>query len=80
MISFGDTPLLGLEPRDQREERMLRLHDPASARDLLTYRELEAEAAARAGGGSADRRVGDPPPESGTYHGRVESQETLITG
>ena len=47
MISFGDTPLLGLEPRDQREERMLRLHDPASARDLLTYRELEAEAAAR---------------------------------
>ena len=43
--------VLGLELRDRREERMLRLHDPETGRDLPTYREyeraLEAEAAAR---------------------------------
>ena len=36
--------VLGLELRDRPEERMLRLHDPQTGRDLLTYRE---EAAAR---------------------------------
>ena len=43
--------VLGLELRDLPEERMLRLHDPQTARDLLTYRESEQareqEAAAR---------------------------------
>ena len=43
--------VLGLELRDRREERMLRLHDPAAGQDLLTYRESErareAEASAR---------------------------------
>ena len=43
--------VLGLELRDRPEERMLRLHDPQTARDLLTYRESEQareqEAAAR---------------------------------
>ena len=42
--------VLGLELRDRRGERMLRLHDPATGRDLPTYREFfrarEAEAAA----------------------------------
>ena len=36
--------MLGLDLRDRREERMLRLHDPVAGQDLLTYRE---EAAAR---------------------------------
>ena len=36
--------VLGLEFRDVREERMLRLHDPETGQDFLTYRE---EAAAR---------------------------------
>ena len=36
--------VLGLELRDEREARRLRLHDPATGRHLLTYRE---EAAAR---------------------------------
>ena len=43
--------VLGLDLRDEREERMLRLHDPVSGLDLLTYRESELareeEAAAR---------------------------------
>ena len=43
--------VLGLYLRDRREERMLRLHDPAAGQDLLTYRESErareAEASAR---------------------------------
>ena len=43
--------VLGLELRDRREARMLRLHDPVAGRDLPTYREFfgarEAEAAAR---------------------------------
>ena len=33
--------VLGLELRDRPEERMLRLHDPQTAQDLLTYRESE---------------------------------------
>ena len=36
--------VLGLDLRDLREAQMLRLHDPATGQDLLTYRE---EAAAR---------------------------------
>ena len=36
--------VLGLELRDRPEQRMLRLHDPQTGRDLLTYQE---EAAAR---------------------------------
>ena len=32
---------LGLELRDEREARMLRLHDPATGQDLLTYEESE---------------------------------------
>ena len=47
--------VLGLELRDLRDEQMLRLRDPASGRDLLTYDELyqahEAAEAARPGGG-----------------------------
>ena len=43
--------VLGLDLRDQREAQMLRLHDPATGQDLLTYRE---EAAARR---VADARV-----------------------
>ena len=43
--------ILRLEIRDRREERMLRLHDPATGQDLLTYRESdrvrEEETAAR---------------------------------
>ncbi len=43
--------VLGLELRDRREERMLRLRDPETGQDLLTYREFgrarEAETAAR---------------------------------
>ena len=34
--------VLGLELRDEREARMVRLRDPASGHDLLTYEELEA--------------------------------------
>ena len=48
--------VLGLELRDRRDEQMLRLRDPVSGRDLLTYDELyeahEAAEAARRGGGS----------------------------
>ena len=33
--------VFGLDLRDVREERMVRLHDPATGRDLLTYRESE---------------------------------------
>ena len=32
---------LGLEFRDEREARMVRLRDPATGQDLLTYRESE---------------------------------------
>ena len=43
--------VLGLDLRDEREVEMLRLHDPATGLDLLTYAEVdkarEAEAAAR---------------------------------
>ena len=43
--------VLGIEFRDVREERRLRLHDPAAGQELLTYRESalarEEEAAAR---------------------------------
>ena len=43
--------VLGLDLRDEREDRMLRLHDPVAGRDLPTYRESEQareeEAAAR---------------------------------
>ena len=43
--------VLGLDLRDEREVEMLRLHDPATGQDLLTYEEVdkarEAEAAAR---------------------------------
>ena len=42
--------VLGLDLRDRREERMLRLHDPVDGQDLPTYREFcrvrDAEAAA----------------------------------
>ena len=34
--------VLGLELRDEREARMVRLRDPATGQDLLTYEELEA--------------------------------------
>ena len=34
--------VLGLELRDEREARMVRLRDPATRHDLLTYEELEA--------------------------------------
>ena len=34
--------VLGLELRDERESQRLRLHDPATGRDLRTYREAEA--------------------------------------
>ena len=33
--------VLGLDLRDRREERMLRLHDPVTGQDLFTYREAE---------------------------------------
>ena len=33
--------VLGLELRDDREARMVRLHDPATGQDLLTYEEAE---------------------------------------
>ena len=43
--------VLGLELRDEREARMVRLRDPATGQDLLTYEESERtredEAAAR---------------------------------
>ena len=43
--------VLGLELRDEREARMVRLRDPATGQDLLTYEEVararEEEAAAR---------------------------------
>ena len=43
--------VLGLEFRDEREARMVRLRDPATGQDLLTYEESEhareEEAAAR---------------------------------
>ena len=43
--------VLGLDLRDEREVDMLRLHDPATGQDLLTYEEVdkarEEEAAAR---------------------------------
>ena len=43
--------VLGLDLRDEREERMLRLHDPATGQDLPTYREAlrarDEEATAR---------------------------------
>ena len=37
--------VLGLEFRDRREARMLRLYDPVAGRDLPTYREAEARIA-----------------------------------
>ena len=43
-VSTLRSDVLGLELRDRREERMLRLRDPATGRDLPTYQE---EAAAR---------------------------------
>ena len=45
--------VLGLDLRDACEERMLRLHDPATGQDLLTYRE---QAAARE---AAEARVAE---------------------
>ena len=43
--------VLGLDLRDERKARMLRLHDPETGQDLLTYQESERareeEAAAR---------------------------------
>ena len=33
--------VLGLDLRDEREARMVRLHDPATGQDLLTYEESE---------------------------------------
>ena len=33
--------VLGLELRDEREARMVRLRDPATGNDLLTYEEAE---------------------------------------
>ena len=44
--------VLGLELRDEREVRMVRLHDPATGQDLLTYAEAEE---AREGEASARR-------------------------
>ena len=34
--------VLGLELRDEREARMVRLRDPATGQNLLTYEESEA--------------------------------------
>ena len=52
--------VLGLELRDEREARMVRLHDPATGQDLLTYEESEhareEEAAARRQEAAARRR------------------------
>ena len=51
--------VLGLELRDEREARMVRLHDPATGQDLLTYEESE-RAPGRVGGsspGSGGRNV-----------------------
>ena len=51
--------VLGLDLRNRREERMLRLHDPATGRDLLTYGELERahEEEAAAARRAAEARV-----------------------
>ena len=52
--------VLGLELRDQRDEQMLRLRDPATGRDLLTYEELdEAHASAEAARRNAEARVAE---------------------
>ena len=52
--------VLGLELRDRREERMLRLHDPATEQDLLTYREAErAREAAEARVAELEARLRD---------------------
>ena len=52
--------VLGLELRDRREERMLRLHDPATGQDLLTYREAErAREAAEARVAELEARLRD---------------------
>ena len=52
--------VLGLEFRDEREARMVRLRDPATGQDLLTYEESEhareEEAAARRQEGEARRQ------------------------
>ena len=52
--------VLGLEFRDEREERMVRLRDPATGQNLLTYEEAEQareeEAAARR---SAETRIAE---------------------
>ena len=51
--------VLGLELRDEREARMVRLRDPATGQDLLTYEEVsqarEEEATARQGEAAARR-------------------------
>ena len=53
--------VLGLELRDDRETRMVRLHDPATGQDLHTYDEAERareeEAAARREESAARREV-----------------------
>ena len=41
--------VVGLDLRDMREERMLRLHDPETGQDLLTYRESELAREVEAG-------------------------------
>ena len=52
--------VLGLELRDRREEQMLRLRDPATGRDLLTYDELdEAHEAAEARIAELEARLRD---------------------
>ena len=52
--------VLGLELRDRRAERMLRLHDPATEQDLLTYREAErAREAAEARVAELEARLRD---------------------
>ena len=52
--------VLGLDLRDERKARMLRLHDPETGQDLLTYQESERareeEAAARR---AAEARVAE---------------------
>ena len=48
--------VLGLELRDERETRMVRLRDPATGADLLSYRE-EADARHAAGARNAELEV-----------------------
>ena len=78
--------VLGLELRRRRGERMFRLHDPQTARDLLTYREAdrarEAEATARreesAARQSAEALLGQESAARQEAEARIEELEARL--